>query len=182
MQCFLCLCCSWPLTYGIGFIGVAGALSGIVFNAFIRQKFKLMNFGPIMTFAPSVAIPCFTSMITHQMFVTTPVLIREFNCPLCGEMRAMSLQVVTGFLQPCLVSVFACSVIARYKYTVPVPPATKPRELLQFIAKTLRPIRIQALGLLGLNIVVAMYITQEEGKAALKLQRDVRSGNNLLTD
>lgn len=68
----------------------------MVFITYLRQRMKLLSYGRIVSFIPTVYVPAFVTILTHQSLVTQRLLNYEGKeplCPVCIELRAITLQV-----------------------------------------------------------------------------------------
>ena len=79
------------------------------------------------------------------------------------------LQVVTGAVQPLILSLMSGSALAKMGATYPLPPAREWRTLMRVYITLLRPFRIVIFGALAANIVNAAVLTYGQGKAALRV-------------
>ena len=86
--------CRWPLTYGKGVAGGLAVVSGAIFNAYLRQKLKLFNQYRFSTMFSSCIIPALTASLLEMKTAMEPILLRDYDCPLCVQMRAAAWQVM----------------------------------------------------------------------------------------
>ena len=150
-------------------------ISGIYFNAILRNKFKLRTFGPLLTFAPTAIIPCISTLMVQHALVTSKLFMREFDCPTCAQVRSGSLMVATGVVQPCILSLLACSIIARYRHTISLPPLSD-MNLWKTYGKMLKPMKSPILGLFLLNVAMGIFVTEEQAKAVNKVHHRLNTG------
>lgn len=161
--------------YGNAVIAGAAAISGIVFNAHLRNKFRLGSFGPFLTFAPTCLIPTITTVILQDSLVMRKMALREFDCPACAQIRSATLMVSTGMIQPCLLSLFACSVIAKTRATIALPPVNS-RKILTVYANMLKPLRITLLGLFLMNVSVGVFLTEQQARCIAMVHERMSKG------
>jgi len=141
-------------------------LSGVLLNYHYRQQFKLRTYGRYISYAPVVIVPFLTTAAFQAVLVTVPITSDRINCPLCAEIRSGCLQACFGFIQPILLSLLGCTALSKTFHTVATPPDWS--GFMQMHARMLRPIHVPVVALFGLNIIAAMYITQEQGKMSIK--------------
>nr|CAH7768730.1 unnamed protein product [Callosobruchus chinensis] len=87
--------------YGSIFLGTATMLVGAYTNNFFRRKFKVMKYGQVSSYLPISIVPAMMSLIFHHQFVLRDLVLENRGvCPICMEVRASSLQAVTGSILP----------------------------------------------------------------------------------
>ena len=150
-------------------------ISGIYLNADLRNRFKLGRIGVLMTFAPTCLIPSITAVLVQHMFVQQKLVLRELDCPSCAQIRSGLLLVANGVLQPALLALLSCSLMARYHYTIKIPPIHT-RQHWAFYAKVLRPLKVPLLTLAALNFGMAMFVTEQQMRALNKVHYRLNMG------
>ena len=162
--------------YGNFITGGVATMSGILFNYHYRQQFKLRTLGRYISYAPVIVIPFMTSAVFQAIMVTLPVVTGRIDCPLCAEVRSGCLQVCLGFVQPWLLSALGCTALSRTFHTIAMPPDWAGMAGLH--ARMVRPFHVPIVALFGLNIITAMYVTQEQGRTSMKVTKQLQGQFN----
>ena len=171
LHCILACCClfRWSITYGMGLLGGLAMTSGMIMNTMYRQKLRLLPHGRVSSYLPLVILPSACSMLLHHMCVTQEVVLMENQCPVCHEVRAASIQTLTGWAMPFSLTLLSSLALARTKHTIHVPNMRDIPALTKFLQKTLKPLGLTLTVLLALNIMVPVWVTQQQLKAAPKV-------------
>ena len=157
----------WSLLHGNFITGGIASLSGALLNYHYRQQFKLRTYGRWISYAPVIIIPFMTAAAFETITVTLPLVSGQINCPLCAEIRYASLQVCLGFAQPWLLSVLGSTALSKTFSTIAMPPDWA--GIAAMHGRMARRAQVPMVSLFALNIIAAMIIAQEQGKASLKL-------------
>ena len=165
-------CFRWSLLHGNLITGGIAALSGALLNYHYRQQFKLRTYGRWISYAPVVIIPFMTAAAFETIMVTLPIVSGQINCPLCAEIRYASLQVCFGFGQPWLLSILGSTALSKTFSTMAMPPDWPGIAVMH--GRMLRRAQLPFVSLFALNIIAAMIVAQEQGKASLKLTTQVQ--------
>jgi hypothetical protein len=80
-------------------------------------------------------------------------------------------QVLSGVVQPLLLSILASSALAKTTASYPLPPIADWRSLLRTYVTLLRPMRLTFVAALAANIINAAVVTYSESKAALRVHK-----------
>ncbi|XP_064615381.1 uncharacterized protein LOC135479467 [Liolophura sinensis] len=152
----------WPFIHGASLLASFSALSGAVCNMYFREKFNVQKFGRASTFVPIIVIPAALSMITHQLWVSNTILVDEFSCPLCGQVRAGTIQAILGAVYPCTLAAPLAIVLARRNWTYPVPTITEHRQVLSMLSKTGRPFQLPFLVIFMGQFVMGMAMAKQQ--------------------
>ena len=163
--------CSWPYTYGTGALSALAALSGASGNFHYRRVLKLLHYGRGVTYGPAVLLPAMSAGVLHNIFVTQPILLKQFDCAVCAEVRAASVQSIVGFIMPWTISVLGCLAMAKTKHTIPVPYFLNIKAFSEFLWKKTRMSNLNMMGLLAVNFIGAVFITSHELRTAPKIWR-----------
>ena len=74
-------------------IGGLTIISGAFCNTFFRQRMKLFEYNRIITLVSSSILPAMTAIVLETGFVMKPILLRDYDCPMCIQVRAAAGQV-----------------------------------------------------------------------------------------
>lgn len=174
------LFCRLSLNYGAQILGGMAALSGFMFITHFRKKMLLRNYGRLASLAPTVFFPGVITTISQQSFVTNKILSGEMMCPVCAEVRSVSIQLLAGVTQPFVLAVLASSALAKTALTYPLPPLNDFRTLFQVYIKLLQPMRSTALFIVGASAFNAFVVAYNQGKAVEKVHGRILEQHNFL--
>ncbi|XP_076162207.1 transmembrane protein 126 [Ptiloglossa arizonensis] len=94
----------WPLKYGGGCFTVIIGMSNIIINQMFRRKLKLHNIGRTWT---SLGVTVGSTSLGFLFFeerVTKPIILYQHKCPMCLELKAITIITLTGLLYPLVLS------------------------------------------------------------------------------
>lgn len=174
------LFCRLSLKYGAQMLGGMAALSGFMFITHFRRKMLLRNYGRLASLAPSVFFPGVITTISQQSFVTNKILSGDMMCPVCAEVRSVSIQLLFGVTQPFVLAVLASSALAKTALTYPLPPMSDFRTLFKVYMKLLQPMRSSALFVVGASAFNAFVVAYNQGKAVEKVHNRILEQRNFL--
>uniref|UniRef100_A0A1B0CK29 Putative conserved plasma membrane protein n=1 Tax=Lutzomyia longipalpis TaxID=7200 RepID=A0A1B0CK29_LUTLO len=148
------------LTKGPPSLGILGALSGIYIHNHYRTKLKLGSYGRATSYLPIVVLPALVAPLVHKMVVQTRILLSDYDCPVCLEVRGGLVHTSLAVIYPGLLAPLASFMYANRHFTYRIPSVTEsPREVFKLWAKLTRPIATPLIGLLLANYFAAMYVT-----------------------
>uniref|UniRef100_A0A1B0DAZ8 Uncharacterized protein n=1 Tax=Phlebotomus papatasi TaxID=29031 RepID=A0A1B0DAZ8_PHLPP len=154
---------TWFLTKGPPILGILGAVSGIYIHNHYRKKLKLGNFGRATSYLPIVVLPALVAPVVHKVAIQTALLLSNYKCPVCLQVRGGLLQTAVAGIYPAMLAPLACFMYANRHFTYRIPSITQqPREILTLWAKLTRPIAGPLIGIFLANYFAAMYLTNRE--------------------
>lgn len=156
------------------------SLSGIMFISHLRRKMLLRNYARLASYAPTVFFPGVAASMFQQMFVTNKIIRGEMVCPVCAEVRMISIQLLAGVLQPFVLSILASSALAKTAMTYPLPPLNDFWTLFRVYAKLLQPIQSSIILLLAANIFSSFAVAYNQSKAIEKVHMRIVSQHNYI--
>lgn len=168
------------LKYGAQILGGMAAISGFMFITHLRRKMLLRNYGRLASLAPTVFFPGVITTISQQSFVTNKVLSGEMMCPVCAEVRSVSIQLLAGVTQPFVLAILASSALAKTALTYPLPPLNDFRTLFQVYVKLLQPMRSTALFIVATSVFNAFVVAYNQGKAVEKVHNRILEQHNVI--
>jgi hypothetical protein len=174
----------WPLKYGALALGGVASIGGAIFIIHFRQRMLLGNHARIASFIPTVFLPGLVTSVAQHSFVMQRLLNAGGErpmCPVCAEMRAVTIQVLCGVVQPFLLAVMASSALAKITSTYPLPPFSDWRAMLRMYVTLSRPLRSTALILVAANVVNSAAIAFSQGKAAVRVHAKLTESDVFLS-
>ncbi|GAB0098790.1 uncharacterized protein DMENIID0001_145930 [Sergentomyia squamirostris] len=153
------------LTKGPPNLGILGALSGIFVHNHYRKKLKLGTYGRATSYLPIVVLPAIVAPMVHKMVFQAKILLGEYKCSLCVQMKAGLTQAALAVVYPGVLAPFASFMYATRHFTYRLPSITQnPREVFTLWSKLSKPIVKPVIGLLLANYFAAQFLTYKELK------------------
>ncbi|XP_059616778.1 transmembrane protein 126A [Phlebotomus argentipes] len=144
-------------------LGIVGALCGIYVNSYYRRKLKLRSFGRGTSYLPIVVLPALVAPVVHKVMIQSHLLLRQYDCPVCIQIRAGLLQAAVAGVYPAILAPLASFMFATRHFTYKLPSITQsPMEVFQLWKKLTRPIALPLLGICFGNYLFGMYITSRQ--------------------
>ncbi|XP_053971619.1 transmembrane protein 126A [Hylaeus volcanicus] len=151
----------WSLKYGSAVLGALTGFSNIIINSMFRNKLKLHSNGRLLTGISAAVFPGAIVGSLHETIIRDPILLYEYNCPLCFELKSSLLVNVGGLLFP-LIAMPTINLAIAGNLGLRIPYSTEYRELGKFWWSVVKPgIRHIAL-LITCNTITASCITYNE--------------------
>ncbi|XP_074658184.1 transmembrane protein 126-like [Tubulanus polymorphus] len=165
----------WPFTYGLGLLSAASIVPGIIYTNKVRNTFKLRGFGTLITYGPCVVVPAMFVVLGQTIAVTNKLVLGEFTCTSCAQVRSAVTQLSVGWAWPGMLTPMLCFMVAR-KYNPTALPALKNfGDLGRFLWKIYRPSK----GILGFSFVLqtlaAAFVIDQQLTANVKLNEEDRT-------
>ncbi|XP_056638925.1 uncharacterized protein LOC130446588 [Diorhabda sublineata] len=172
---------NWPKTsdvlgykYGCGVLAAASIMSGIYMNSFFRGRFRLLNYGFMSSYLPISAVPATISMLSHQQFVLSPLILNIDGCPICLETRASVLQALSGCIMPLVLAPITSLALVHRYHTYDMPYITKePRKVFQIVAKMYKQLKGVAWGIFLGQAVIGGLVTYFEAKSIINVNLEL---------
>lgn len=143
-------------------ISALGSCTAAYINAHYRKALKLRHHAFVASFIPVVVLPPLVGTLMHHHFVQRPLLLQKFQCPVCLELRAGSIQLFAGFIYPMVLAPLASFQFAARLYTYPLPEISQPKALLKEFIKMTRPVMSKLYVLAGIQLAAGMLWTHWE--------------------
>ncbi|VEN54061.1 unnamed protein product [Callosobruchus maculatus] len=162
--------------YGSVFLGTATMLAGAYTNNFFRRKFKVTKYGQVSSYLPISVVPAMMSLIFHHQFVLKYlVLENEDTCPVCMEVRASSLQAVTGTILPLILAPLSTISLVHKYGTYNIPYLTKePMKVTKLLIEKVRPAANTFFWMLVAQAVLGSVVTFFEADSIFKVKYKLR--------
>lgn len=183
---------SFSIKFGPGVLGGLGAATGMYVNSHYRNRLRLGKFGFIGSFIPIAVLPAIMTTLYNRAFIQPRILLQKDDCPLCLQLRAATMQGALGVVYPTILAPFAAYMVkaemlnfivnrnleiwfvfkfAIRHFTYRLPSIIEePKALLKIYAKMTRPVLPTLAVVLGLNALVASFLTYRQQLAFAKLQ------------
>ena len=145
------------------------AVCGAVFIGYFRKRLLLKNQARMVSYAPTIFFPSVVTFFTQQSQVSFKIMSGEVPCPTCMDVRAVSIQLSAGVLQPFLLSLIASTGLAKITSSYPMPSLRDWRLMRGVLTKLCQPIKFPAFVLTGASVVGTVFIVHEQAKAVEKV-------------
>ncbi|GAB6031835.1 hypothetical protein CHUAL_010236 [Chamberlinius hualienensis] len=156
---------TWPYTYGIGALAGLSSLSGILVN---RQFRKAVNLGSEFrraAFLPNAVFPALCCGVFHGIFVSSTLLIQDYNCLPCLETRAIAIQLGFGVAFPLFLAPMTSFMISRHYYTYDTPLPWEFKKMFNIWWSITKKFQAKLNILTLVHITAAAIITHQETSA-----------------
>ncbi|XP_054001263.1 transmembrane protein 126A [Hylaeus anthracinus] len=151
----------WPLKYGSAILGALTGFSSVMINSMFRNKLKLHGNGRLFTAISAAVWPGTIVGSLQETIIRDPILLYEYHCPLCFELKSSLLVNVAGLLFPLIVMPTINLAIAG-NLGLRIPYITEYRELGKFWWSVVKPGVKHIALLITCNTITASCITYKQ--------------------
>ena len=158
------------LKHGAAIVAVAASITSYYFNTIWRKNFNLRSRAIYLTFLPTIVIPSFSTAALFFSSVHTPLMLKQLNCSVCAELRAVSIQVSVGVALPLALGALSSAAAAKTVHSYPVPSIlASPGQVLAMYRGFFTKMKTGITLALILNILLSMEVAYFVEKKAILL-------------
>ncbi|CAH1400164.1 unnamed protein product [Nezara viridula] len=167
--------------FGPGILAATSIISSTLIMKHYRNKLKLLSIGRALLFIPGVVFPSLMIPPFYVKAVTQPILLQD-HCPICIQMRSVTIQSMVSISYPILVSSVGTLLMANTYGTYRIPEFSffsikKISDMLSFWRKISKRLFSNLPMHFLLQFIVAIFITEMTAKEVFKVQAEVEFRN-----